>query len=53
MAITGLMLQLALMFAIPLLIMAIVLRAHIGPWAIFLAVLAACGLYLLVQTSSR
>jgi hypothetical protein len=49
----GLTLQLALIVLIPLLIAGIAAKSNIGPWAIFLAVLAAAGLYLLVRTSSR
>ncbi len=42
----SLALQLVLMFAIPLLIVAIAAKSDMGPWAIFLAVLAAACLFL-------
>jgi hypothetical protein len=49
------MLELVLIVLISLEIVLIVMRTRMGPWAVFLAVIAAAGLYLLiqVQTSSR
>ena len=46
----SLTLQLVLMFLIPLVIVGIAAKANFGPWAVFLAVVAAACLFLGLQS---